>query len=166
MGEVWREELEIPNLEKTVLNLYEQIKPLYIALHAVIRHKLFLKYGPLQIDPRGPISVHLLGENLKLLYIYYFFNINFVIGNMWGQDWSPLIKLFVPFNEQLDLDGKMKKKKWNISDMVREAEDFYVSLGFPKLTKQFWEMSIFVENENTSMCHGTAANMFNDGDYR
>lgn len=85
---------------------------------------------------------------------------------MWGQDWSPLITLFVPFTEQLDLDSRMKKKMWTISDMVREAEDFYVSLGFPKLTRTFWEKSIFVENENTSMCHGTAANMFIKGDYR
>lgn len=85
---------------------------------------------------------------------------------MWGQDWSPLIKLFVPNNQQLDLDSKMKRKLWSITDMVREAEDFYVSLGFPQLTKKFWEMSVFVENENTSMCHGTAANMFDDGDYR
>lgn len=85
---------------------------------------------------------------------------------MWGQDWSPLIKLFVPSNEQLDLDGKMKRKMWSITDMVREAEDFYVSLGFPQLTKKFWELSVFVENENTSMCHGTAANLFDDGDYR
>lgn len=85
---------------------------------------------------------------------------------MWGQDWSPLIKLFVPYTDQLNLDGRMKKKMWTISDMVREAEDFYVSLGFPKLTKKFWEMSLFVESENTSMCHGTAANMFNKGDYR
>lgn len=147
MGEIWREELEIPNLEKTVFDLYDQIKPLYTALHAVVRHKLFLKYGLSEIDRKGPIPIHLL-------------------GNMWGQDWSPLIKLFVPHDQQVDLDGKMKKKSWNIPDMVREAEDFYVSLGFPKLPDKFWEMSIFVENENTSMCHGTAANMFVESDYR
>lgn len=85
---------------------------------------------------------------------------------MWGQDWSSLINLFVPSNAQLDLTGKMKKKMWSISDMVREAEDFYISLGFPKLTRKFWEMSVFVESENISMCHASAANMFNVGDYR
>lgn len=64
MGEVWREELEIPNLEKVVVNLYEEIKPLYTMMHAVVRHKLYLKYGPLEVDLKGPIPIHLLGEHI------------------------------------------------------------------------------------------------------
>lgn len=62
MGEVWREELEIPNLEEIVMNLYEEIKPLYMMLHAVVRHKLYLKYGPSEVDLNGPIPIHLLGK--------------------------------------------------------------------------------------------------------
>lgn len=67
IGEIWREELEIPNLEKVVFDLYEQIKPLYNVLHAVVRHKLYLKYGPSKIDPKGPIPIHLLGATKFLL---------------------------------------------------------------------------------------------------
>lgn len=62
MGEVWKEELEIENLEEVVFELYEEIKPLYQMLHAVIRHKLLMKYGPLVVDPVGPIPIHILGR--------------------------------------------------------------------------------------------------------
>lgn len=62
IGETWREELEINNLENLVFKLYETIKPLYVKLHAVIRHKLFLKYGEAIVNPVGPIPIHLLGN--------------------------------------------------------------------------------------------------------
>lgn len=61
MGEVWREELEIEDLEDEAMRLYEDIKPFYELLHAVIRHKLYQKYGPAEIDLEGPIPIHLLG---------------------------------------------------------------------------------------------------------
>lgn len=66
MGEVWREELEIEDLENEVMRLYEDIKPFYVLLHAVIRHKLYQKYGSEEIDLEGPIPVHLLGKVLVI----------------------------------------------------------------------------------------------------
>lgn len=70
MGDVWKEELEISDLEKVVMSLYDEIKPLYMMLHAVIRHKLYLKHGPLEIDPNGPIPIHLLGKHLTSVYVF------------------------------------------------------------------------------------------------
>ena len=70
MGEVWREELELPNLEETVFNLYQEIKPLYKMLHAVVRHKLYMKYGPQFVEEKGPLPIHLLSEyQIICLYI-------------------------------------------------------------------------------------------------
>lgn len=109
MGEIWREELEIPNLEQYTINLYNEIKPLYLLLHAVARHKLYLKYGPKYVNPRGPIPVHLL-------------------GNMWGQDWSSLIDLFIPLNKTVDLDKNLLKKKWNVTDLVREKRELTLKI--------------------------------------
>ena len=60
-GEVWKEELEIPDLEDIVVLLYQQVKTLYEMLHAVVRYKLFLKYGPDIVNPVEPIPIHLLG---------------------------------------------------------------------------------------------------------
>lgn len=51
------------DLEMEVFSMYEQIQPLYMLLHAVVRHKLFMKYGPNIIKPDGLIPIHLLGNN-------------------------------------------------------------------------------------------------------
>lgn len=61
MSQIWQEELEIPNLEELVEEFYNEVKPLYLLLHAFIRHILSIKYGPNVVDPKGPIPVHLLG---------------------------------------------------------------------------------------------------------
>ncbi|EFA06546.2 angiotensin-converting enzyme [Tribolium castaneum] len=147
IGEVWREELETPQLENFVFGLYEEVKPLYVLLHAVIRHKLLQKYGPSQIDPKGPIPMHLL-------------------GNMWGQDWTSLLEMFPLSPNKIDLDLNLRKKNRTVEEMVLEAEDFYRSLSLPKMTQKFWKYSIFEENENTTLCHGTAANLFSRDDFR
>ncbi|GJQ76087.1 hypothetical protein Trydic_g1839 [Trypoxylus dichotomus] len=147
MGQIWREELEIDDLEDTVFDLYEEIKPLYEMLHAVVRHKLFMKYGPLVIDPVGPIPIH-------------------VLGNMWGQDWSTLIDLFVPSDDRVDLDERLQSKNWTVYDMVTQAEDVYMSFGLPPMSRKFWKNSIFEKSDNLSLCHGSAANLFSNNDYR
>ncbi|CAH0552075.1 unnamed protein product [Brassicogethes aeneus] len=146
MGEVWREELEIPDLETYVENLYKEIEPFYVALHAVVRHKLYKKHGKLIIDLKGPIPIHLL-------------------GNMWGQDWSSLIDLFTTEKQKINLDERIKKGHPNERTLVLEGEDFYTSLGFPKLPQQFWKHSIFEKINSTTVCHGSAADLYY-GDYR
>lgn len=70
MGQIWKEELEIPNLQEVVKGLYEEIKPLYTMLHAAVRHKLQEKYGVSEISSDGPIPVHLLGNANRYLYSY------------------------------------------------------------------------------------------------
>lgn len=147
MGALWRDELEMPDIELQVEEFYREIRPLYEIFHSVIRHKLLIKYGREQIDPTGLIPIHL-------------------TGNMWGQNWGALIGLFFSSNKSLDLDKRLKEKNWSVSEMAEEAEDFYTSLGLPAMTDKFWKYSIFEERENSTMCHGTAANMFNDDDYR
>ncbi|GLV39683.1 Angiotensin converting enzyme [Carabus blaptoides fortunei] len=148
IGQVWREELDMPNLENIVKNLYQEIEPLYKMLHAVVRYELVQKYGPKVVDPVGPIPAHLL-------------------GNMWAQDWSALLGLLIPEDQNLHLDQRIASKNWTIKDMVQIAEDMYVSLGLPKMTEKFWKHSKFERNEkNSSLCHGTAANMFDEDDYR
>ncbi|KAK5648668.1 hypothetical protein RI129_003560 [Pyrocoelia pectoralis] len=134
MGEIWQEELEIPNLECEVFNLYNQIKPLYVLLHAVVRYKLLQKYGSDVVDSEGPIPIHLLGE----------------LTNCKTPD------LFIPTNN----------RKYVGTRLVLKAEDMYTSLGLPKMTNKFWKYSIFQENTNTSVCHGTAANLYERDDFR
>ncbi|HEY4394860.1 MAG TPA: M2 family metallopeptidase [Polyangia bacterium] len=54
------------------------------------------------------------------------------IGNRWAQTWPGLI-------EAANLDPLFKGS--SAVDIVRSAENFYVSLGFPRLPPKFWEDS-------------------------
>lgn len=45
-------------------NLFHQIEPLYLNLHAYVRRKLHQRYGDRYINLRGPIPAHLLGKDL------------------------------------------------------------------------------------------------------
>ncbi|HEY5284029.1 MAG TPA: M2 family metallopeptidase, partial [Polyangia bacterium] len=54
------------------------------------------------------------------------------IGNRWAQAWPGLV-------ESANLDPFFKDKSREF--IVRTAEDFYVSLGFPRLPESFWQKS-------------------------
>ncbi len=54
------------------------------------------------------------------------------IGNRWAQSWPGLV-------EEANLDPLFKGA--SPETMVKSAESFYVSLGFPKLPPSFWERS-------------------------
>ena len=49
---------------------------------------------------------------------------------------------------RVDLDPKLKEKfGTNFTKMVRLADKYYQSIGFPELPKSFFEKSIFVESD-------------------
>jgi peptidyl-dipeptidase A len=54
------------------------------------------------------------------------------IGNRWAQSWPGLL-------ESASLDPFFKTKSREF--IMRTAEDFYVSLGFPRLPESFWQSS-------------------------
>jgi peptidyl-dipeptidase A len=86
-------------------------KPLYEKLHAWARETLAAKY-------KQPVP--------KLLPAHW-------INNRWSQEWSGIVE------GSVDLDPLFKGKsaEW----IVKTAEQFYVSLGFPPLPASFWEKS-------------------------
>jgi peptidyl-dipeptidase A len=89
-----------------------EMRPLYRELHTYWRHELARRYGQPVPDL---IPAHWL-------------------PNRWSQDWNELMT--VP---GVDLDAALKDKQpeW----LVKQAESFYVSLGFEPLPKTFWEKS-------------------------
>lgn len=160
------------NLELIVENLYNEIEPLYKALHAVVRYKLNKFYGNDLISLYEPLPAHLLGTSKiccnfpkrKCCRHFFFF---FMIGNMWAQNWGSLLDIITDFNKEYSLTYYLQKRNYTVVDMVKKAEDFYVSIGFKPMTPAFWKYSKFNKNaKNGSTCHGTAANMFQPGDYR
>ncbi|XP_013185642.1 angiotensin-converting enzyme [Amyelois transitella] len=144
IGEAWREDLEVPKLRSLCRRLYNSIKPLYTLLHGVARFFLRIHYGNI-VPERGYIPAHLFGD-------------------LWSQNWDSIIDIMTP--QSIDLDDSMKRQNWTVFHMVKRAEDFYQSLGLPAMTETFWRESVFTQENGVARCHGAAADMFKDGDYR
>ena len=76
-GAMWRSKYDMSpeDFAREVDRLWEQVRPLYVSLHAYVRWKLREKYGAAAVPADGPIPAHLL-------------------GNMWAQDWTNLYPLW------------------------------------------------------------------------
>ena len=63
MGAMWRSKYDMPAdaFPAEMDRLWDQVKPLYLSLHAYVRWKLREKYGDL-VPASGPIPAHLLGN--------------------------------------------------------------------------------------------------------
>ena len=124
--------------------VWEEVKPLYDALHCHVRAKLNEHYGDEVISNSGPLPVHLL-------------------GNMWGQSWSNIYDLV--YTEQsksnsVDVTKIINDKEIDEIEMVEYAEDFFISLGFEPLPSTFWERSLFVKpRDRAVVCHASAWNL-------
>jgi len=140
-GAMWRAKYDMPPDEFTreLDRLWDQVRPLYLKLHAYTRMKLHEKYGDL-VPATGPIPAHL-------------------VGNIWAQDWSNIYPLVAPPNADpgFNLTDILKKRKMPPLDMVRTGEHFYTSLGFAPLPKTFWERSLLVRPKDREVvCHASA----------
>ena len=93
-------------------SMVSDIWPLYRELHTWARYTLAAKYGQ-------PVPEFLPAHWLP---------------NRWGQDWTALVDV-----EGLNIDEYLKEK--GPEYIVHQGEEFYVSLGFPKLPETFYEKS-------------------------
>lgn len=124
--------------------VWDEVKPLYDALHCHVRAKLNEHYGDEVISKTGPLPVHML-------------------GNMWGQSWSNIYDLVYeekPDSKYIDVTKIINEKSLSEIEMVEYAEDFFISMGFKPLPKTFWERSLFVKPRDRSVvCHASAWNL-------
>ncbi len=140
-GAMWRSKYDMaPEAFAAELDrLWEQVRPLYVSLHAYVRWKLREKYGD-AVPATGPIPAHLL-------------------GNMWAQTWDNVYPLVAPKGADpgYDLTEILKSRKTDARQMVRYGEGFFSSLGFDPLPKTFWERSMFVKPQDREVvCHASA----------
>ena len=150
-GAMWRSKYDMPPdaFAKEVDRLWEQLKPLYVSLHAYVRWRLREKYGDV-VPANGPIPAHLL-------------------GNIWAQDWSNIYALVAPKDADpgYDLTKILKAKNTDAKQMVRFGETFFTSLGFAPLPETFWERSLFVKpRDREVVCHASAWDVDNVNDLR
>jgi peptidyl-dipeptidase A len=96
-----------------VKKINEELRPLYRELHTYARYELAKKYGVKQVPEQIPAHW---------------------LPNRWGQDWSSMVTV-----KGFNLDNELKKKsaEWQ----AKQAERFYMSLGFPALPETFWSKS-------------------------
>ena len=89
-----------------------ELRPLYRELHTYWRYELAEKYSQ-------PVP--------EMLPAHW-------LPNRWGQDWTALVTV-----EGFDLAGALAEKdaEW----VVKQAESFYVSLGYDPLPESFYEKS-------------------------
>ena len=50
---------------------------------------------------------------------------------MWGQNWVHLFTMMCPFPNKTipDVTSEMKKRSWTNVDLLKQAEEFFVSIG-------------------------------------
>ena len=142
LGEMWRAKYDMSpaDFEAETERLWQQVKPLYDQLHCYVRARLGRVYGEDKVPQDGPIPAHLL-------------------GNMWAQEWGYLYDIMEPYPgvADLDVDKTLETKDYSPQEMVRSAENFYVSLGMPRLPDTFWERSMFVKPADRDVvCHASA----------
>jgi len=129
---------------------WQKVKPFYDALHCHVRAELSDYYGPEVVPPTGPIPAH-------------------VMGNQWAQDWSYLYDIVKPESSDLgyDLDALVKANTTGAEDIVKIAENFFISLGFDPLPDTFWERSMFTEPvDHKAVCHASAWDLDDQDDLR
>ena len=146
LSDLWFSKYDMPADEflAETDRVWEEVKPLYDALHCHVRAKLNDHYGDDIVSTSDPLPVHML-------------------GNMWGQSWSNIYDLVYPTQKELssvNLTEIIEERKLTEIDMVEYAEDFFISIGFEALPDTFWERSLFVKPEDRSVvCHASAWNL-------
>jgi len=152
LGDMWRAgfDMSAAEFQAETGRLWEQVKPLYDELHCHVRATLGEVYGEEKVPQDGPIPAHLL-------------------GNMWAQSWGFIYDLMEPYAgvSDLDVDSTLKTKDYSPQEMVRSAENFYASLGMPRLPDTFWERSQFSKPADREVvCHASAWGLDGGNDLR
>ncbi|NVK21837.1 MAG: M2 family metallopeptidase [Kangiellaceae bacterium] len=164
-GAMWRSKYDMPadDFAKELDRLWDQVKPLYQALHCHVRDSLNTQYGDEVVAKEGPIPAHL-------------------FGNMWAQQWGNIYDVAGPKNagKGIDLDPILREhygvdhevvtyneKEEAVKKMVKTGENFFSSLGFEPLPETFWERSLFVKPRDRDVqCHASAWDLDNKEDIR
>jgi len=153
VGAQWRSNYDMSpeDFAATTERLWQEVKPLYEALHTYVRGQLNEKYGEAVQPATGPIRADLL-------------------GNMWAQEWGNIYPLVAPEGAGdigYDLTELIAAKGMSEIDMVRAGEGFFSSLGFDPLPETFWNRSMFLKPADREVvCHASAWDIDNVDDVR
>ncbi|MBX9402341.1 M2 family metallopeptidase [Lysobacter sp. BMK333-48F3] len=183
-GELWRSgyDMSPAELAAETDRLWGQVKPLYEQLHCYTRTRLETKYGADKGQVSGGmLPAHLLGNMWQ---------------QDWGNLWDILAPYSEQQAGSLDINGALAAQyqkhldaqrakagdelspgaeaqvdvdaaQANAKQMTERAQDFYVSLGMPKLPDSYWNKTQFIKpRDRDVVCHASAWDMNMSGDVR
>jgi len=173
-GAMWRSGYDMDPAAFAALTekIWQEVKPLYDAVHCYTRTKLNEKYGDAVQAKTGPIRADLL-------------------GNMWAQEWGNIYDLVAPKGagdlgydigdllvakgykettpgqyDTADTPETQKRGYWE-KQMFKIGEGFYSSLGFEALPASFWDRTQFIKpRDREVVCHASAWDLDNKNDIR
>ena len=181
-GAMWRSGYDMPpdQFAAETDRLWEQVRPLYEQLHCFARDRLQQTYGVEKGQVGGGlIPAHLTGNMWQ---------------QDWGNLWDMLQPY--PGAGSLDITGALEKQYQQdlgaalykrgpgadakarfeaereaqlqvAKQMTERAQDFYVSLGMPKLPESYWQKTQFIKPlDRDVVCHASAWDMNMEGDVR
>ncbi|MFZ5635244.1 MAG: M2 family metallopeptidase [Pseudomonadota bacterium] len=181
-GEMWRSGYDMTPAEIAAETdrLWGQVKPLYEQLHCYTRTRLQAKYGQDKgAVAGGMLPAHLMGNMwqqdwgnlwdvlepykgagslditgaLQKRYQYHYAQAVAKAGT--GADSATLV--------EADRQAQLETAK----EMTQRAENFYVSLGMPKLPESYWQKTQFIKPRDREVqCHASAWDMNMAGDVR
>lgn len=135
LGQVWRSDWEIDDLQEQLAAANTEIEPLYQLVHAYIRMNLRKVYG--EVMPKdGTIPAPLMSSALWKKYAFPY-----------------------PDAPSFDITPVLRANNVTALKMFKTSEDFFVSLGLEPMSETFWRESMFVKPAHSVVCHASAYDM-------
>ena len=180
-GEMWRSGYDMPpaQIAAETDRLWGQVKPLYEQLHCYARTQLVKQYGARGEVDGGLLPAHLTGNmwqqdwsNLwDLLEPYRDAGSLDITGSLQKQYQTDLERELQkagadPTAEQAFLAERAAKLDV-AKRMTERAQDFYTSLGMPRLPDSYWRKTQFIKPlDRDVVCHASAWDIDMAGDVR
>ena len=180
-GEMWRSGYDMTPAEIAAETdrLWGQVKPLYEQLHCYTRTKLQATYGVEKGQVNGLLPAHLMGNmwqqdwgNLWDMLEPYkgagSLDITGALEKQYQADYQAALAKAGPGPSTDKLFQAEREAQLQVTkQMTERAQDFYTSLGMPKLPESYWTKTQFIKPmDRDVVCHASAWDMNMSGDVR
>ena len=180
-GEMWRSGYDMTPAEIAAETdrLWGQVKPLYEQLHCYTRTKLQAAYGVEKGQVNGLLPAHLMGNmwqqdwgNLWDMLEPYkgagSLDITGALEKQYQADYQAALAKAGPGPSTDKLFQAEREAQLQVAkQMTERAQDFYTSLGMPKLPESYWTKTQFIKPmDRDVVCHASAWDMNMSGDVR
>ena len=180
-GEMWRSGYDMTPAEIAAETdrLWGQVKPLYEQLHCYTRTKLQATYGVEKGQVNGLLPAHLMGNmwqqdwgNLWDMLEPYkgagSLDITGALEKQYQADYQAALAKAGPGPSTDKLFQAEREAQLQVAkQMTERAQDFYTSLGMPKLPESYWTKTQFIKPmDRDVVCHASAWDMNMSGDVR